>query len=352
MRATIKDIAERVGVSKSLVSMYLNKHPLSARIAEKTKKKIEEAVREMNYQPSVTARALKNGKSKTIGLVIPEISGIYSSFYAQSLLNEALKYNYQLLISLTRFNQEEEKNCLVNLINRQTDGTIYSPCLIPDDRIKTMLTGYPILLSNIILPEYNSCTLEHCPALEHAFTELKKAGCRRICGLFMRETDLWTILSREFCREFQMEFSLLVLHRQNTTEEIYKRLALCKSDCVICGSSITPNKIIAYCRKNRIRKIPRFVYSYTLPNDFIDHDAVFGVIVNPFKPQVKERMARIVEMIEHPGTEIRHLTIPARYLNREELREYYREQMEDPYYRIIVEERGFISQPSHRERKS
>ena len=80
MRATIKDIAERVGVSKSLVSMYLNNHPLASRIAERTKGKIDEAVREMNYQPSVTARALKNGKSRTIGLVIAEISGIYSSF--------------------------------------------------------------------------------------------------------------------------------------------------------------------------------------------------------------------------------------------------------------------------------
>lgn len=341
MRATIKDIAERVGVSKSLVSMYLNKHPLSARIAEKTKKKIEEAVREMNYQPSVTARALKNGKSKTIGLVIAEISGIYTSFYAQSLLNEALKYNYQLFISLTRFNQEEEKNCLVNLINRQTDGTIYSPCLIPDDRIKKILTGYPILLSNIILPEYNSCTLEHRPALEHAFAELKRAGCRRICGLFMSQTDLWTILSQELCREFQMDFSL-VLHHQNAAAEIYKKLSQCKPDCVICTSSIMPNKIICYCQENGIVEIPRFVYSYTLPNDFIDHDAIFGVIVNPFKPQVKERMARIVEMIEQPETEIRHLTIPTHYLKPEEVQEYYKEQAKDPYYRTIIEERGFF----------
>ena len=206
MRATIKDIAERVGVSKSLVSMYLNNHPLSARIAEKTKEKIDEAVREMNYQPSVTARTLKNGKSRTIGLVIAEISGIYSSFYAQSLLNEALKYNYQLLISLTRFNQEEEQKCLANLINRQTDGSIYTPCLIPDERTRKLLAGYPILLSNIVLPEYNSYTLEYIPSFQQVFSDLKKAGYRRICGLFMSQADTWTILSQKFCREFQMEF--------------------------------------------------------------------------------------------------------------------------------------------------
>ncbi len=341
MRATIKDIAERVGVSKSLVSMYLNNHPLSARIAEKTKKRIREAVQEMNYQPSQTARALKNGKSKTIGLVIAEISGIYTSFYTQSLMYEALNYNYQLLISLTRFNQEEEKKCLANLINRQTDGTIYSPQLIPDDRIRTLLSGYPILLSNIILPEYNTYTLEQDSALYQALLQMKNAGCRRLCGLFMTSSDHWNSFSEEICRELGMEFSSIQYY-QKSAEEIYRQLVSIGPDFALCGSSTIPNKLILFCQENGIRELPRFVYSYTLPNDFIDHDSVFGVIVNPFKPQVKERMARIIEMIEHPETGIRHLTIPTRFLNREELRDYYREQAEDPYYKTIIEERGYV----------
>ena len=64
MRATIKDIAKRVGVSNSLVSLYLNNRPLAARIAESTKRKIDEAVKELNYKPSATAVALKKGKSR------------------------------------------------------------------------------------------------------------------------------------------------------------------------------------------------------------------------------------------------------------------------------------------------
>lgn len=341
MRATIKDIAERVGVSKSLVSMYLNKHPLSARIAEKTKKKIEEAVREMNYQPSVTARALKNGKSKTIGLVIAEISGIYSSFYAQSLLNEALKYNYQLFISLTRFNQEEEKNCLLNLINRQTDGTIYTPHLIPDDRIRKYLAGYPILLSNIILPEYNSYTINNRQPLFQAFSEFKKNGCKRVTGLFMDPEDQWLTPALEFCQELQLNFSPLI-YFQKSIEKIYHELVMQKPDCVISITSIVPNKIISYCIQNKIREIPRFIYSYTLPNDFIDHESILGVIVNPFKMQVQKRMARIIEMIENPETEIQHLTIPGRFLSRTELCEYYKEQAADPYYQTIIDEREYF----------
>ena len=67
MRVRIKDVAERAGVSTTMVSLYLNHHPLSARMAEKTKQRIDEAVRELNYQPSATARSLKKGKSKTLG---------------------------------------------------------------------------------------------------------------------------------------------------------------------------------------------------------------------------------------------------------------------------------------------
>ena len=277
MRATIKDIAERVGVSKSLVSMYLNNHPLASRIAERTKKKIDEAVREMNYQPSVTARALKNGKSKTIGLVIAEISGIYSSFYTQSLMYEALKYNYQLLVSLTRFNQEEEKQCLINLINRQTDGTIYTPCLIPGERTRKLLTGYPILLANVVLPEYNSYTLEIRSALHRAFFDLKRAGIKRICGIsWTLNGDDWILHLSQLCHEFGMTFFQIV-YSKYPIQEIHRKFVNEKVDCILCGTSTIPKKIINYYQQNGIRGIPQFLYSYTLPNDFIDHEAVFGV---------------------------------------------------------------------------
>ena len=69
MRATLSDIAKQVGVSKSLVSMYLNNHRLSRKIAAETKRKIDQAVRELDYRPSFTARALSNGKTRTIGMI-------------------------------------------------------------------------------------------------------------------------------------------------------------------------------------------------------------------------------------------------------------------------------------------
>ncbi|MDD5599939.1 MAG: LacI family DNA-binding transcriptional regulator, partial [Victivallaceae bacterium] len=60
MKTTLRDIAAYAGVSKSSVSLYLNKHPLSANMAKVTKEKIQQAVDKFDYHPSFAARALAN----------------------------------------------------------------------------------------------------------------------------------------------------------------------------------------------------------------------------------------------------------------------------------------------------
>ena len=178
MRTRIKDIAERVGVSTALVSMYLNDHPL-ARMAEDTKRKIDEAVREMNYQPSVTARSLKKGKSKTLGLVIADIASVYSGFSSEMLLDEADKHGYQLLISVTRFNKEKEQKCLQNLMNRQADGIIYTLDFDPEKPLPDYVRNYPLLLTTEhpgLLPMFPRCV---CDACEKGYPQCPFCDCRR-----------------------------------------------------------------------------------------------------------------------------------------------------------------------------
>ena len=61
MRATLNDVAKAANVSASLVSMHLNGHPLAKRIAEETKRRIDEAVRRLDYHPSAAARGSTPG---------------------------------------------------------------------------------------------------------------------------------------------------------------------------------------------------------------------------------------------------------------------------------------------------
>ena len=67
MRATLNDIAKKVGVSQSTVSRVING---TAPISDEMKNKVYKAMKELNYHPNSLARNLAKGKSLTIGLVV------------------------------------------------------------------------------------------------------------------------------------------------------------------------------------------------------------------------------------------------------------------------------------------
>jgi len=341
MRVGIKDIAERVGVSTSLVSMYLNHHPLSARIAEKTKRKIDKAVREMDYQPSATARSLKNGKSRTIGLVVSEIAGIYSGFYTETLLREADKRNYQLLISLTQYDQVKERKCLQNLVNRQTDGILYGLYLDPEKPLPFFLKDYPILQTGYPHPECNSFLLDLEGAMKESFRVMATRGIRKI--LVFEETFFYFRKIRELAVKYGLEVAEFK-RDESVSGDFLRKVRMLHVDCIFFGASTMVYRFLQKYSDVEPEKIPFLMYSYTLPCDYFEHPRIFGAIVNPFKDFVPKKIDRIIEMIEQPEEEVRHLTVPSVFLDKTALRQYYAEQVADSYYRIIVEERGNILQ--------
>ena len=84
--AGIKDIAEKVGVSKATVSIYL-KDKNTNRVGQATKEKIEKVVTELNYRPNTIARSLSRQKSQSIGIMIPYNGSLYQSTFINELLS-------------------------------------------------------------------------------------------------------------------------------------------------------------------------------------------------------------------------------------------------------------------------
>ena len=68
MKITIKEVAEQANVSPSTVSRVLSN---SSQISEKTKERVREVIRELNYKPNAFARSLANKKSRILGVVLP-----------------------------------------------------------------------------------------------------------------------------------------------------------------------------------------------------------------------------------------------------------------------------------------
>jgi DNA-binding LacI/PurR family transcriptional regulator len=100
MGSSLKEIAERVGTSSASVSIYLN-HPDTKRVSLAMKKKIDVAVKELNYRKNIFASSLSKNESKVIGVLIPSNIPLFQNGYTNTLLsgiqsNLALK-EYSLL---------------------------------------------------------------------------------------------------------------------------------------------------------------------------------------------------------------------------------------------------------------
>ena len=121
-KITMKDIAERVGVSKTTVSMVINKKDGS--ISEETKQKIYDVIKETGYIPNNIARGLNTMKSGTIAIIVPDISNpFYSSLFIECE-KAAYEKGYTVLLCDTFGNADLEENHLQNLREQKVDAII------------------------------------------------------------------------------------------------------------------------------------------------------------------------------------------------------------------------------------
>lgn len=121
--ANIKDLAKATGYSLATISRVFNGSDL---VTEKTRKIVLDAAKELNYQPNKMAVALRSGKSKTIGLIVPEIDRPFFSATIKSMEEQLSKEGYVSIIAQTHESFEKEKEVLTTMRQLQVGGIIIS----------------------------------------------------------------------------------------------------------------------------------------------------------------------------------------------------------------------------------
>jgi LacI family transcriptional regulator len=123
-RVTIKDVARVAGVSYTTVSRALSG---SSDIGEETRKRIIQISQEMGYSPNTVARSLVAQETKTIGLVINNISSPFTSEVTWYIEEQAWFQGYSLILCNACGSVEKEQAAVELLIGRQVDGIIMHP---------------------------------------------------------------------------------------------------------------------------------------------------------------------------------------------------------------------------------
>ncbi len=122
-KVTINDIAEALQVTASTVARALQDHP---RISDKTKKRVIEKARELNYHPNSMASNLRKGKSNTIGLVIPRINRNFFSNTISGIEQVLQERGFQLLICQSNEKFEREVANIQTMIQNRVEGILIS----------------------------------------------------------------------------------------------------------------------------------------------------------------------------------------------------------------------------------
>ncbi len=122
MAASIKDVAREAGVSIATVSRVLNDVDV---VNEETKKKVLEAINKLGYRPNIVARSLKTQKTRTIGIIIPDISSQFYPEIVRGAEDVANIYNYNIMLCNTDLDPEKEMEYLRVLREKMVDGVLY-----------------------------------------------------------------------------------------------------------------------------------------------------------------------------------------------------------------------------------
>ncbi|MEI2394259.1 LacI family DNA-binding transcriptional regulator [Paenibacillus phytohabitans] len=144
MAVTMKEVAELAGVSKSTVSQFLNKR--FNYMSVDTKKKIEEAIEELNYIPNEVARSLKHKKTFIVGVISSTILSKFTTEVVRAIEDECQLKGVQVIVCNTDDDPLKEKKYVQSMIARQVDGLI----IFPTEENKKMYSslvknGYPFV---------------------------------------------------------------------------------------------------------------------------------------------------------------------------------------------------------------
>ncbi|HNP17812.1 MAG TPA: LacI family DNA-binding transcriptional regulator [Fulvivirga sp.] len=122
-QVTIKDIARELGISPSTVSRALKDHP---DISAGTKKAVTELAEKLNYTPNSIALSLRQSKSNTIGVIIPEIIHFFFSTVISGIEDIAYDAGYSVIVSQSNESFEREVLNTKALYNNRVDGMLIS----------------------------------------------------------------------------------------------------------------------------------------------------------------------------------------------------------------------------------
>lgn len=185
-KITIKDIAQKLGVSTSTVSRALSNHP---DISNQVKNQIQETAKLLKYRPSSAALHLKRGSNKVISLIVPQITSFFYPSVIHGIEDILQSQGYTLNILTTNDLLEREIENINIAYDQDVSGVIIAVTKETTDTDHFELlrdADIPVIMFDKVIEQapFTSITIDDFKVSYQMVQHLFKSGCRKIVGLF------------------------------------------------------------------------------------------------------------------------------------------------------------------------
>ena len=240
--ASIGDVAKLAGVSRSTVSLVCNN---KGYVSDETRKKIEKAMKELNYIPSELGRNLKMQKSGIVGIIVPDIAHPFFSTFIKYAEKELYSRGYKALVCGTAGREDVEEAYLQMLDRRTMDGVIMGAHSLKKERY--LKIDRPIVTIDCYLADY-------IPTVHVD----KRQVAEKAASLFLEKNRKKVV---------QLVSSHTIKNYENEKEQLFHEL-LEKQGCEVVDISIGYNTFTAEGYKDAAERIFE---------ECSDMDGIFGV---------------------------------------------------------------------------
>ena len=142
--STILDVARQAGVSAMTVSRYFNQ---PERLAPATFERVRAAVEQLQYVPNAAARSLISGRTKTVALILTDITNPFYTTIVRGVEDVAQQHDYTLILGNTDEKLEKERSYIDIMISRRVDGVIIASSPGNNHHLRKLFRrGIPVVL--------------------------------------------------------------------------------------------------------------------------------------------------------------------------------------------------------------
>lgn len=322
--ASLKEVAQKAGVTVTTVSRMLNK---PEKVSPATVKRIRQAMRELDYQPNEIARSLSKKTSNFIGLIVPSARNAFFAKVIDSMEHHAAFHGHKLLLCVSNHERQKEIEYFSMLRAHKVAGVIIASHT--QDIAESISFDAPILaIDRTISPEISTVCSDNYNGGRLAARLLIEKGCKRVAyfnggmvlegmGASLRQQGFEQTLranGMEPIIQTHREDRFISLKYQDVIAAFFQEHG--DIDGAFCSNDFLAAEIIRYAAKHQLR-VPEDVK--VIGYDDIDLAEFYNPSITTIHQPVDDICQFAVESVVHYGERAlpSMTTFPIRLVERE-----------------------------------